>query len=788
MQDNVHEDVHVKTVKFAKIFSLSEGSRHVIKSNRQKQKSKSILDRDSDSDNNYNNDNDNNNDDKNDNDGTLNFHNRCDRIELKRAVKDKKSRSRSSRSKQSPSLSNPCHRDKGRTGAGGAAKWTTNRVWSSPHLHSHPSSHPPLHPPPHPSLHPSSNSSFHPSSRPSSHTIFHSPSSIKLNHEVEYNDMSKSQSLNDIYYDDVTTTLSPLRSVQDIYSEIPQFGSRVSMPMSVPIPVPMTTEITSMWGSELQYLTTEHHPTSLSQSHEHLQLQHQVQHQIQVQQSNRGLAVCVNDSRRREGRKGSKTKSTVQGIHPPVPLITASVHLTVPLIIAPVHLTAPLTVPDPVSVAVPVYSCLPNGSDRDRARAKSSSSAAVSQIKISHPRPRPKSTHVLTSWRKRSLEATPMTVTSSSASASSSSSFRPHTSSIRGGVKNDSKSDADGTLNTNNNINTNTNTNATASGNANATASGNSSASLGSGPNPIHGYVSNKDLHLDIANYRSVQRFDLVTITRDIRLYHIESNNDDIQLKKERMRKAVVGDSTCCFTPRQSDCRSFHTAQAKLFCWVLAQRKTLLVRAELPDSFPVIAVEAEVSVRDLAAARGLDVDALLIDPELERIAREIIEEAELTVEERDRDRDKEGGGAHGLIAGKLLSNNHTQNTKHDTKAGLVLHLKRPDGTKNRSIADAFIKSIESVTAMREKDIKHTQMLMNDVALPPLSRSLSQPLPLKLRGTSTSSPSPSSALPSLLLFTAPTTPNPCPASSPAQAIRQYKEKRTQGSVKPKNYLF
>lgn len=142
--------------------------------------------------------------------------------------------------------------------------------------------------------------------------------------------------------------------------------------------------------------------------------------------------------------------------------------------------------------------------------------------------------------------------------------------------------------------------------------------------------------------------------------------------KKSSKEVPPAGESTCCYTPRQSECRSFYTAHAKLHCWVLAQRKTLLIRAELPDSFPVIEVEAEVSVRDLALARGLDVDSLLIDPELERIAREIIDQAELTIESTE--------GSHSPhSAHSTMHSSDTArgpNVKHETKTNLVLHLHR----------------------------------------------------------------------------------------------------------------
>lgn len=199
---------------------------------------------------------------------------------------------------------------------------------------------------------------------------------------------------------------------------------------------------------------------------------------------------------------------------------------------------------------------------------------------------------------------------------------------------------------------------------------------------------SNGAIPFNRNDYRTAVRSDLASVDRKIRIYNISTDHKRVTspecLSGSKVSPAP-GDSTCCFTPRQSDCRSFHTAQAKLFCWVLAQRRTLLVRAELPDSFPVIGVEAEVSVRDLAATRGLDVDALLIDPELERIAREIIEEAELTVEDREVARSK----SNDVFDGSHLKQRVGQ------VVSIVVHLTRPGdpSTKHHSTAQAFVDAL-----------------------------------------------------------------------------------------------
>ena len=200
----------------------------------------------------------------------------------------------------------------------------------------------------------------------------------------------------------------------------------------------------------------------------------------------------------------------------------------------------------------------------------------------------------------------------------------------------------------------------------------------------------NVTLQINRNDYRTAVRSDLAAVDRKIRIYNI--NVDHRRMTSGNVASPDVcttpGDSTCCFTPRQSDCRSFHTAQAKLFCWVLAQRKTLLVRAELPDSFPVIGVEAEVSVRDLAAARGLDVDALLIDPELERIAREIIEEAELTVEDREVSR------LGGSKSSEAFDASHLKQ-RIGQVVSIVVHLSRAGNPsqKHHSTSQAFVDAL-----------------------------------------------------------------------------------------------
>ena len=167
-----------------------------------------------------------------------------------------------------------------------------------------------------------------------------------------------------------------------------------------------------------------------------------------------------------------------------------------------------------------------------------------------------------------------------------------------------------------------------------------------------------------------------------------KSKKKMIQLKMTGKDVPVIGESTCCYTPRQSECRSFYTAHARLHCWVLAQRKTLLIRAELPDSFPVIEVEAEVSVRDLALARGLAVDALLVDPELGRIAREIIDQAELTVEDKELSRLGYAKANDALDASYLKQ-------KNGQVVSIVVHMRKwgQSAKKHHSTSEAFIDAI-----------------------------------------------------------------------------------------------
>lgn len=194
---------------------------------------------------------------------------------------------------------------------------------------------------------------------------------------------------------------------------------------------------------------------------------------------------------------------------------------------------------------------------------------------------------------------------------------------------------------------------------------------------------SNGSLAASAYDYRRTPRYDLVTVHRQIRIYNVELDDPSMN----RGKTLPIGVSTYCTTPRQTECRSFYLSHCKLRCWVLVQRKTLLIRAELPDSFPMIEVEAEVSLESVAESRGVEVEALLGDVELESIAREIMAEAELIVES------SEGGNMPHTGPTEF---NRSATVKYESRAGLVLHLPR-NGVKNNSVADAFVKSIQKIT-------------------------------------------------------------------------------------------
>ena len=202
-------------------------------------------------------------------------------------------------------------------------------------------------------------------------------------------------------------------------------------------------------------------------------------------------------------------------------------------------------------------------------------------------------------------------------------------------------------------------------------------------------------------DYKRALRSDLATVDRRIRIYNVELEECTQIVDEDCLFpfpiQLPVGSSTCAVTPRQSECRSFYTARARLECWVLPQRKTLLIRAELPDSFPVIEVEAEVSVRDLADSKGLDVDVLLTDPELGEIAQELIWEAELLVLNNE------------TLAPPTVNGNGQTNSlrphKHELVTKLVVHLDRGEG-RNKSTAAAFIKAIERINSDHSESVEY----------------------------------------------------------------------------------
>ena len=93
-------------------------------------------------------------------------------------------------------------------------------------------------------------------------------------------------------------------------------------------------------------------------------------------------------------------------------------------------------------------------------------------------------------------------------------------------------------------------------------------------------------------------------------------------------------------------------------------------------------------MRDLALARGLNVDDLLVDPELERIAREIINQAELTVEDKELYRLGYAKANEALDASYLKQ-------KSSQIVSIVVHMCRSghSAKKHHSTSEAFIDAI-----------------------------------------------------------------------------------------------
>mmetsp|Transcript_32306 Transcript_32306/g.30807 ORF Transcript_32306/g.30807 Transcript_32306/m.30807 type:complete len:847 (-) Transcript_32306:33-2573(-) len=186
----------------------------------------------------------------------------------------------------------------------------------------------------------------------------------------------------------------------------------------------------------------------------------------------------------------------------------------------------------------------------------------------------------------------------------------------------------------------------------------------------------NMETLMDVVNdYRTAPRKILATLERSLRVYTVESDRsgpEDIP---------PIGSSTCAFTPRSSECRSFSTVNVDLNCWVLKSRKTLLIKAKVPDSFPIIDIEAELSINDLARSKNLEFEDLMNDMLLLKdICMEILSEVELTVENIDT-----GGGAIDSLVEK-----DRRAMKAEKLNKIVVHMRRKGLKKHSSIADAFM--------------------------------------------------------------------------------------------------
>ena len=176
---------------------------------------------------------------------------------------------------------------------------------------------------------------------------------------------------------------------------------------------------------------------------------------------------------------------------------------------------------------------------------------------------------------------------------------------------------------------------------------------------------------------------------------------------------AIPGVSTYSLTPRESECRSFYTARAEIKCWLLMEMKTLLIRVYVPDAFPLIDVQSQISLRDLASNKGMTVDNLMTDfKTLELIATEIISEVELTIEDETaaaalaakqrkekgisrrhklHSPDTPGGGGSGddSSGGEGVGSMNSKG-KPTRRTRLVVHLARKGRRRHRSTAEAFL--------------------------------------------------------------------------------------------------
>ena len=168
----------------------------------------------------------------------------------------------------------------------------------------------------------------------------------------------------------------------------------------------------------------------------------------------------------------------------------------------------------------------------------------------------------------------------------------------------------------------------------------------------------------------------------------------------------VPGVSTYAVTPRESECRSFHNARAEIKCWLLMESKTLLIRVYVPDAFPLIDVQAHISLRDLAVNKNMSVDTLLSDfKTLENIAKEIISEVELLVEDESaaaalaakqrknhirNKRQTTGDGMNHMEASSKESESASNKNKPTRRTRLVVHMAHKGRKRHRSTAEAFL--------------------------------------------------------------------------------------------------
>ena len=165
---------------------------------------------------------------------------------------------------------------------------------------------------------------------------------------------------------------------------------------------------------------------------------------------------------------------------------------------------------------------------------------------------------------------------------------------------------------------------------------------------------------------------------------------------------AVPGISTFASTPRESECRSFYTARSEIKCWVLMELKVLLIRVFVPDAFPLIDVEAQISLRELAANKGMSVENLSTDfNTLTIIAKEIISEVELTTEDetalaaaaaKQRKNVRRNRAQHDASnPGTPLDDEDKKKNKGPTRrTHLVVHMAKKGQKRHRSTAAAFL--------------------------------------------------------------------------------------------------